>query len=213
MKKLIVVALVLAMAFAVPTAALADVFISSPGTHDAPTLVDAKFTPADWDGEIIVTPFSKRDTLPEEELEKLMDAYDEIKAADAAVDLHEELEEIADDLGVAGDKLAVSTLFNVHATKEGLEAATLTLSSDKFENLVALLHYNGEEWEIVDTTVDGTNVTFTTEDFSPYAAVVATDAIPDAPPTGEALPVGFIALAVLFGAAGVCFLAKSKANA
>ena len=36
---------------------------------------------------------------------------------------------------------------------------------------------------------------------------------PNSPPTGEALPVGFIASAVLFGAAGVCFLAKSKENA
>lgn len=36
---------------------------------------------------------------------------------------------------------------------------------------------------------------------------------PNSPPTGEALPIGFIASAVLFGAAGVCFLAKSKENA
>lgn len=213
MKKLIVFALVLAMALAIPTAVLADTFISSPGTHEAPMLDKVTVDPSDWDGEIIVTPFSDRETLPAEELEKLMAAYDEIKAADAVTDLQKKLEEIAKDLGISVDKLAVSTLFNVHATKEGLGSATLTLTSDKFENLVSLLHYNGEKWEIVDVTAEGTTITFTTDDFSPYAAVVATDAIPDAPPTGEALPVGFIALAVLFGAASVCFFVKSKANA
>lgn len=213
MKKLIVFALVLAMALAIPTAALADTFISSPSTHDAPTLVSAIFNPEDWDGEIIVTAFADRETLPEEEHEKLMTAYDGIKESEDVTDLHDELGEVAEKLGLTVDKLAVSTLFNVHATKEGLKSATLTLKSAKFENFVTLLHFNGEDWEIVDTTVDGTSVTFTTEDFSPYAAVVATDVIPDAPPTGEALPAGIIALAVLFGVAGVCFLAKSKVNA
>ena len=213
MKKIIACALVLVMALAIPTAVLADTFLSSPGTHEAPKLDDAKVTPEAWDGEIIVTPFSEKDTLPAEELEKLMAAYDEIKGADAVTDLQKKLEEIAKDLGVSVDKLAVSTLFNIHATKEGLDSATLTLTSDKFENLVSLLHYNGEKWEIVDVKAEGKTITFTADDFSPYAAIVATDVIPDAPTTGEALPVGFIALAVLFGAAGVCCFVKSKANA
>ncbi|MCH5184046.1 MAG: hypothetical protein J1E00_07710 [Oscillospiraceae bacterium] len=192
---------------------MADTFISSPSNQDAPKLENVVVDPADWDGEIIVTRFADRDTLPDEELEKLMAAYELIKSAEAVDELHEELAELAETLGVPVEKLAVSTLFNVHATKEGLNSATLTLSSPKFNNFVSLLHFDGEEWDIVETTVEDLTITFTAEGFSPYAVVVSTEDIPDAPITGEALPVVFIVLAVLFGAAGVCFFAKSKANA
>ena len=213
MKKLIVFALVLAMALAIPTAALADTFISSPSTHDAPTLVSAVIDPADWDGEIIVTAFADRDTLPAEEQEKLMTAYDGIKESEEVTDLHDDLAKVAEKLGVTVDKLAVSTLFNIHATKEGIKSAKLTLKSAKFENIVTLLHFNGEDWEIVDIDADGTTITFTATDFSPYAAVVATEELPDSPITGEEIPMGLVALAVLFGVASVCFFAKSKVNA
>lgn len=213
MKKLIVFALVLAMALAVPTAALADTFVGSPSNVGAPTLDDVTVKPADWDGEIIVTPYGERDTLPEEAREQLEAAYDDIKNAENVDELNEDLKDVAEDLGLSSDDLDVSTLFDISVTKEGLDSATLTLTSDEFENAVALLYFDGEEWKIVDATINGKTITFTATAFGPYAVVVSTDGIPDAPPTGESLPVGFIALAVLFGVAGVCFFAKSKLTA
>lgn len=208
MKKLIVFALVLAMALAVPTAVLADTFVSSPSKQAAPKLDDVK-GPEGWNGEIVITPFADRNDLTEEESEKLDAAYDSIKAAKSVTELNGGLKDVAEAAGVSVSELAVSNLFDITATEEG--SVTITMSIADIKNFVALLHYTGEAWEIVDTKVEGGKITFTASDFSPYAIVTATEK--DAPPTGEALPMGIIALAVLFGVAGVCFFVKSKANA
>lgn len=210
MKKLIVFALVLAMALAVPTAVLADTFVSSPSNQAAPKLDDVK-APEGWDGEIIITPFADRDKLAEAESEKLEAAYDSIKAAKTVTELNSGLKDVAAAVNVSADALAVSNLFDITSTKEG--TVTIALSVADAKNFVALLHYNGKAWEVVNTKVEGGKITFTASDFSPYAIVVSTDKTPDSPTTGEALPMGIIALAVLFGAASVCFFVKSKANA
>lgn len=199
MKKLLVFALVLAMVLAVPTAVLADAFVSSPSNVDAPTLGDVTASNKDWDGKIVVASFADTDTA------EMTAAYDSIKAAASVTALNSALP--------SDKELAVSTLFDVSATKEGMGTVTITLTSDKFENFVALLHFVDGKWEVVDNAkVDGTKLTFSVDSLSPFAVVVSTDD-KELPPLGETLPVGIIAFAVLFGAAGVCFLAKSKANA
>lgn len=203
MKKLIVFALVLAMALAVPTAALADSFISSPSNQNTPTTSNQHVT---------VTGFGERNTLPDKAREDLESAYEDIKKADDVTDLTEDLEDVLKDAGVSPEDAAVGSLFDI-TTDEGFEGK-IDLTSEQFEDFEALLYYDGEEWHVVeDAKVDGKNLTFTSMGDGTYAVVVSTDNAPPAPPTGDALPVGFIALAVLFGAAGVCFFVKSKANA
>lgn len=210
MKKLLVFALVLAMVLAVSATVLADPFVSSPSNVDKPTLDDYTVTNKDWDGEIIVASYKES-----AEKEDMKAAYDSIKAAASVKDLVPSL---------TAANLAVSTLFDVYATKEGVGSATIKLTSDKFENFVALLHYVDGKWEIVkDAKVEGKTLTFTSDSFSPYAVVVSTKADepstsePDtskpSPETGDVLPTAIITFAVLFGVAGVCFLAKSKENA
>lgn len=203
MKKLIVFALVLAMALAVPTAVLADSFISSPSNQNTPTTEDEHIT---------VTGYGDRDTLPDDVREDLESAYEDIKKADDVTDLTEDLKDVLKDAGVSPEDAAVSSLFDITTDEES--DGKVELTSEQFEDFVALLYYDGEEWHVVeDAKADGKKLTFTSKGDGVYAVVVSTDNAPDAPPTGEALPVGFIALAVLFGAAGVCFFVKSKANA
>lgn len=176
MKKVLVFALVLVMVLAVSTAALADTFVNSPSNNAAPTVVDVTTTNADWDGEIIVTPYSERGTLPEDASEAFKAAYNSIKDAANVTELNEALATIAESLGIDVANLTVGDLFDVRATKEGMGAATITLSSETFKNFVALIHYVDGEWELVDNaTVDGTEMTFTTENFSPFAVIVFTD--------------------------------------
>lgn len=195
MKKLLVFALVLAMVLAVPTAVLADAFVSSPSNVDAPTLGDVTASNKDWDGKIVVTSFADTDTA------EMTAAYDSIKAAASVNALNSALP--------SDKELAVSTLFDVSATKEGMGTVTITLTSDKFENFVALLHFVDGKWEVVDNAkANDKTLTFSVDSLSPFAVVVSTKKSPE---TGSSLPVGIIAFAVLFGAAGVCFLAKSRA--
>ena len=212
MKKLIVFALVLAMALAVPTAVLADTFVSSPSNQSAPTLGDVTGTPENWGGEIIITSYGDRHTLSQEAQEQMESAYEDIKEAKTVTDLTEDLKDVIEGADLTPEDVAVGSMFDVSASEEGADSATLTMTSEQFENFVALLYYDGEEWHVVDgAKVDGKTLTFKTMGYGTYAVVVATEK--DAPPTGEALPMGIIALAVLFGVAGVCFFVKSKANA
>lgn len=192
MKKLIVFALVLAMALAVPTAVLADSFISSPSNQKAPTTEE--------DG-VTVTGFGDRNTLPEDAKGNLETAYEDIKKAENVSDLTDGLKDAED--------AAVSNLFDISGTEEG-DDVELTIEDGK--DFKGLLFFDGEEWHVVeDAKVDGNKLSFKSMGDGTYAIVSATEK--DAPPTGEALPMGFIALAVLCGAAGVCFFVKSKANA
>ena len=191
-----------------PTAALAAEFIESPSTAEGPILVSYTSSNPDWDGELILTPYRDRNTLPEEELAGIEAAYGHIVDADQTVDLHDDIEAMADELGVDPMGLAVSSLFNLHATKDGYGTVTVVLESDKFENYVTLLHFNGTDWDVVDpASVDGNRLTFSTDNFSPFAVVVHTDeGAPDSPQTGEAFPWALLAGAVLAGTFGAGFL-------
>lgn len=222
MKKLLVFALVLVMVLALSATVLADSFVSSPSNDDTPTVGKFEASNADWDGKIVVT--SLKDSADNAEMTA---AYDSIKEAAAVKDLAPSLTE---------EGLAVSTLFDVSATKEGAGSVTVTLTSDKFENFVALLHYVDGKWTVVENAkAEGKTLTFTVDSLSPFAVVVSTDAdepstsepstsepstsapstgtSSESPETGDMVPGMIIVLAVLSGVAGVCFFAKSKENA
>lgn len=223
MKKLLVFALVLVMVLALSATVLADSFVSSPSNDDTPTVGKVEASNADWNGKIVVT--SLKDSADNAEMTA---AYDSIKDAAAVKDLAPSLTE---------ENLAVSTLFDVSATAEGAGSVTVTLTSDKFENFVALLHYVDGKWTVVENAkAEGKTLTFTVDSLSPFAVVVSTDAADEpstsepstsepststpstgtsseSPETGDMVPGMIIVLAVLSGVAGVCFFAKSKENA
>ncbi len=215
MKKTLMFALAIAMVFAAPVTAFANAFRDSPSNVPAPELTGYTVTPSDWTGEIIVTPYSRRDTLPKKELGEEEDAYNSIRDAGNAVQLESHLAQIAARKHVDPQNLFVSDLFDVRATKEGMGSVTITLKSDRFRNFVALLHFvNDQEWVVVDNaSCDGTTLTFTVDELSPFAVVVSSE---DSPPTGESndlTTTGLLALTVLSGAVGVGFLVKSRREA
>lgn len=191
MKKVLVFALVVVMLFAVPATVLADGFVSSPSLNKAPAVES---------GDVTVTGYGDKATLTEAQQTALTAAYDSIAAAT-------DVSKLAGGLAtIAGDKkLAVADLFDITSKGEG--PVTISLKSDAFKNFVALLHYTDGKWEIVDAKLSGTTLTFTVDSFSPFAVVVSTDA--QSPETSDALPISLIALAMLFGAAGVYFVKKS----
>ena len=215
MKKTLVFALVIAMVFAAPVTAFADAFHESPSNNPAAELVGYTVTNDDWDGEIIVTPYSKRSTLPEKELKEIEEAYADIKNASSVLQLESHLAQVAEKKKVDVSNLSVSDLFDVRATVPGMGSATITLKSDRFEYFVALLHFADGKWEIVDDAKcnEDLELTFTVDDLSPFAVVVSNK---NSPPTGETndwTATGLLALAVLSGIVGVGFLAKSKREA
>ncbi len=212
MKKTLVFALVIAMVFAAPVTAFADAFHESPSNNPAAELVGYTVTNGDWDGEIIVTPYSHRNELPPKELEEEQEAYDSIKGADSAAALESHIAQIAEKKKVDAKELFVSDLFDVRATKPGMGSATITLKSERFGNFIALLHFTNGKWEVVDNAkcTSDLELTFTVDDLSPFAVVVSNK---NSPPTGESndwAATGLLALALLSGAVGVAFLAKSK---
>lgn len=214
MKKTLILALAIAMVLAMPVTAFANTFNDSPSNNAAPTVDDTKVTNSDWDGEIIVKSYAERNDLTEKEHEAIDAAYTSVANATDVVQLNSGLTAIAEKSNLATTDLAVSDLFDVYATKEGMGSATITLKSDTFKKFVALLHYTDGKWEIVEgAKCTGDTLTFTTDDLSPFAVVVSKK---DSPPTGETsdwTAIGLLAFAMLSGVVGVAFLAKSKREA
>ena len=214
MKKRII-AITFAVLFALlmlPTAAFADVFVASPSTVPAPTLDGFSSSNADWKGELILTPYSQRSTLPDDLQKMIEDAAASIVNAPDVAALNSGITAIATSKGIKVADLAVSDLFDLRTTIPDYGTATVKLSSDSFKNFVVLLHYNGTAWEIVkDASVSGKTLTFSTDDFSPFAVVVNTKATnPGSPQTGEAFPRAMMAGAILFGTLGVFILVKGR---
>ena len=214
MKKTLILALAIAMVLAMPVTAFANTFHGSPSNNAAPTVDDTTVENKDWEGEIIVKSYAERDELTDKEHEEIDAAYDSVAKSTDVTELNSGLTAIAEQNKLTTKDLAVSDLFDVYATKEGMGSATITLKSESFKNFVALLHYTDGKWEIVKgAECTGDTLTFTTDDLSPFAVVVSTK---NSPPTGETsdwTSIGLLAFAMLSGVVGVAFLAKSKREA
>ncbi len=213
MKKTLILALAIAMVFAMPVTAFASTFNGSPSNNTAPTVGDTTVTNKDWDGKIEVESYADRKDLSAEEQKEIEAAYDTVAKASNVTELNSGLTAIAEQNKVETKDLAVSDLFDVYATKEGMGSATITLKSESFKNFVALLHYTDGKWEIVEgATCKDDTLTFTVDSLSPFAVVVAK---PGSPETGDTngFAAGLLAFAVLSGVVGVGFLVKSKREA
>jgi hypothetical protein len=225
MKKLLALSLTVAtVALTMSTAVLADTnnFVSSPSATTAPT-VETSVTESGAVVELTVTAYKDAESLPEEKQELFQKGYEAIVAASDVSELNEGLEDMAKEAGVESGELVISDMFDISMTDVTTDTdvqtgkVTVTLALDNLENFVALLHYNGSEWEIVEgATVngDGTKLTFTAESFSPFA-IVTHNGETEAPKTGSdfnwvAYAVGAV---VLGGVAVFCFVeSKRKAE-
>ncbi len=204
MKKIMTVCLALVMLLSMSLTAFAvdGGFLESPSLNLAPRLRSFTVDSEECEAEIIITPYSQRHTLDEESQDEIEAAYDEIKASDDLTVLNADLAALAASLGIAGTDLAVSDLFDMdyincnHVTHRDEHGNfRITLEADTLANFVGLLHRNKGTWELVRGAVaNGDTLSFSIDDFSPFAIVVDTSDVgsgdeqpgdSDAPGTGD----------------------------
>ena len=201
MKKVLalIIAVVLVMALSVTAVAAPGLFISSPSGNSAPELESATNEDEDCTADVVITPYSERDTLDDATQKEIEEAYKQIVNSDDLSDLCAALEEAAKAAGVDTEDLAVSDLFDMHyincVTHDDHGAFTITFKSGTLDNFVALMQYIDGEWQMVKgATVDKNRVrlTFTADELSVMAIVVAAET--DKPQTGDTFPWIYVVL-------------------
>lgn len=218
MKKVLAICLMvlLVMSLSVNVFATSDEFVASPSGTPAPTVVSFEPSDEDCTAKIVITPHAEKDELPET-LQTLMDkAYKEISEASDLTELNEALAKLVEEMGVAGEDLAVSDLFDIHVTDcdfhDGHVDFDIVLDADMLKNFVGLLHMNKDgEWELVEDAKvvnNGEHLQFSVETLSPFAIVV--DAGEDAPKDNCCWHWIIIAILIIVIVALILCLAKRK---
>lgn len=188
-------------------------FISSPSGNLAPEILEFVIDGNDCTASLTITPFSQRENLTELDQKEIEDAYDDIaQNADITI-LNQELKKRAEELGVSGENLGVSDLFDI-----GLEdcdihndhnSFSIKLSTDTLENFVGLMYKHDGEWKFVPgarvTGAEKDVLEFSTNEISPFAIIVERDASPiTPPPTGD--DINLMIYVVLMGISAVALL-------
>lgn len=209
MKKLLALGMALIMVATMSVVCFAEKggFVYSPSVNPAPEVEEYDF-PEDCPAQIEVTPYVERDTLDEESLKDIEDAYKDILELDEDDDLYEILEKLAEELGVPVEMLLVSDLFDVDITDcddhDDHVPYSLDLSSDTFKNFVQLVQYKDGEWVVVPgAKVDDNGVlSFTYDAYGVFAVIVDTSDT-DSPSTGDNGIVIFCIVMMTVSAAGL----------
>lgn len=185
MKKLVVMCMAVVMMLSMSVTSFAA-FVSSPTANPAPTIKDSYAESEDCDAELVITPYSKRDTLPDSCEDAIENAYNEIKESTDLTALNDDLADLAEKLGIKETELAVSDLFNAtwsgcspeDHTEEKHGLFTIELEAETLTNFVGLLHYYNGRWELIDNAeVNQGILTFKCDNLlsSPFAIVVDTN--------------------------------------
>lgn len=205
MKKVLAIclALVIVVSAAVMVFAAPGGFVSSPSGNEAPVIISVSYEEGSCNPRVVITPYSERETLNEEKEEDMNEAYDEIAANKNLSALCAELTAVAASKGIPVTRLAVSDLFDVSAYHNGdhdfCGSVTVKVGTEALKNFVALLHRDVDgKWEVIPNVIvnveEGT-ITFTADEFSPFAIVVDTGAN-DVPDTGANIYIPAIVMAV-----------------
>lgn len=223
MKKLlaICVAVLMVAAVSMPVFAEDGGFVVSPSTNPAPGVDTFEAASDDCTAELIATPYAERNTLSTEDKTLIEDAYDEVTNSNDLTSLCAALADIASSKSIAGEDLAVSDLFDLRT--EGCDvnhdqhgAFKIILEAETLNNFVCLLHMKDDgNWEVIKDAkvVDGNCLSFTADDFSPFAIVV--DGSKKAPSqTGDETMIGlYIAIMAVSAVAIVVLWKKAKKQA
>ncbi len=196
MKKALAIMLMMLLTFNLSVMAFAKPggFVSSPSGNRAPTVESFKPGNADCDGQLVVTPYAERDTLPEDLRTLLENAYKDIANSTDLTKLHADLAKLAADKNIGAGKLAASDLFNISVSgctaHDGHYDFEIVLSAETLNKFVALLQLNSEgKWELVrgaSVINNGKSLKFSVKSMSPLAIVVNTDtSVPNPPPTSD----------------------------
>ncbi len=223
MKKLLVLCLtvIMVMSMSLSVFAAPGKFVNSPTANSAPVVIEIRPLSAECTGELIVTPYSQRHTLPEAERLAIEEAYKQIVAA---VDLTRFCDIFAAHVhkqSIDPSDLAVSDMFDVRVVKcthhEPHEGFIITVKADTLENFAGLLHFHNNDWEMVESakvSEDGKSLTFQVDELSPFAVVVDISSNP--PYTGDTAKLAVWGAVSLLSAAAlvvvVIKLRKTKAG-
>lgn len=208
MKKVLVCVLTVVLALSMTVSVFAaGNFISSPSASDYPLMVDFAFT-GECEGELIVTPYSQRDTLEKDGKDLLEKCYNDIHDCD---DLTKMFDMVEVPKGKSG--FAIGDLFNIHF--EGCKSHyehnpfTVTITPSTLKNFVEVVAFVDGEWVVVDSKVDGDNLIITSSYYGPYAIILSTE---DSPQTGDNFPWVYVAMMAIsvVGLASVLVALKKK---
>ena len=193
MKKVLTLcmALVIVMSLSL-TAFAANGFVSSPSNYRKPVV--ANYTSDTCDGQVILTAYADRATLPANLCTMIETAYDEIAATADLTKLTADLGAAAASKNVAVENLAVSELFDIRYEGCGDHddhcSYDIVMKAETLDKFVSLLHFDGTAWEVVENAkvveIDGELcLAFTPDSVSPFAIVVSTDPEYKAPVVSE----------------------------
>lgn len=195
MKKILAVCLALIMVISAGVLAFAQGgFVSSPSGNSAPIIIEVTYDANSCRPKIVVTAYSDRGTLDDEKEEDMNEAYDEIAANKDLTILWPFLKEVAISKSLNPFYFAVSDLFDISAyhnfPHDYCGSVTIKLSSETLSRFVALVHRTAEgKWELVPNVilnVEEETITFSVNNFSPFAIVVDTS-VENVPDTGNNL--------------------------
>lgn len=189
----IILAMVLTLVLSASVCAAPGRFVNSPSNNSVPILISVEKGSADCTGELIITPYNQRNTLPTDLKTLIEKAYSDIASSQDLTTLNKDLAAVAAAQKIAGKDLKVSDLFDIRyegcTSHNENHTFNIVLKADTLHRFVGLLHmkHNGE-WELIENAKvinNGEELSFTISDFSPFAIVVDTsDAEGDSPQTG-----------------------------
>jgi len=210
MKKILTVCLAIVMLVCINLTAFAapNGFVSSPTGNGAPTVEDFKPSNEQCTAKLVITPYSDRDELPQALQELMQKAYDAIVNAKDLTELNAEFAKYVKEKGLDASKLAVSDLFDIHATDcefhDGHTEFDVVLKAETLKHFVGLLHMNKNgQIEFIDNAqVVNDHLHFSVETFSPFAIVVDTS-VEDTPTTGDDAMIYICTATLIISALGI----------
>ena len=212
MKKVLALCLTLVMvvALAVPAFAGLGGFVSSPSGNSAPQLKDYYNEDHECTASLVITSYADRYTLDDETRAMIEEAYGTIVGTDDVTTLNADLAKLAKDMKIDPSKLAVSDLFDIsyYSCPQHSEHGKffITISAETLKNFVGLMHYDGENWELIsDAKIEDGDLVFSVDDLSPFAIVVDTSA--GSPITGDFSNIGFYAVVMVVSAVALVVVA------
>lgn len=222
MKKMVsvVLAMVLMLTMSVSVFAAPGQFVKSPSLNDSVILISFDRGSEDCTGDLIVTPYKERATLPADLKTLIEKAYGDIAASKDLSTLNADLAAVAAAKDIAGTDLKVSDLFDVRyegCTNHGEgHSFDIVVKANTLHRFVGLLHMNQNgEWELIENAKvinNGEHLSFYVDSLSPFAVVVDTsEADGDSPVTGIHNEIIIYGILMLVSAlAVVALIAKSK---
>jgi hypothetical protein len=221
MKKVLAICLAVVMAVGMSFSAFAapGSFLKSPSKNPAPRIERFVSHVAGCEASLVITPYIDRSELPENLKTLIEYAYSTIAGTNDLTTLNATLATLVAEMNIDPTDLAVSDLFDIHVVgcdlHDGHKGHDIVLGADTLDRFVGLLHMNKDGvWEFVsgaEVINNGKSLSFSVDDFSPFAIVVDTSSSSDEPGTGDNSMILLYSLVMVASATVIIVLAaKSK---